>query len=146
MSNQKFQFWRRICTTILLSALFAVPGFTAEDNPMTVQQLMQTVITPATNTLWGAYDIKTDAQWQELETAAQEVIRAGELLKTGGTSPEDALKAANQDWQEFAQQMINAGRNALTAIGKHDEEALSAAGNDELYPPCESCHGKYMTH
>ena len=146
MSNQKFQLWRRICGAILLSSLLAVPGFTAEEAPMTVQQLMQSVITPATSTLWGAYDIKTDAQWQELEAAAQEVIRAGELLKTGGSNPQDIASAANQDWQEFTRQMIDAGRSALTAIGKHDEEALSVAGNDELYPPCESCHGKYMNH
>ena len=52
--------------------------------------------------------------------------------------------ASNDDWQQFNDQMISAARAALTAISNQDEEALFNAGNDQLYPPCESCHQKYM--
>ena len=45
---------------------------------------------------------------------------------------------------EYNQQMITAARAAITAIANKDEEALFNAGNDQLYPPCESCHQRYM--
>lgn len=127
------------------AALLLVPALAAELAPMSVRDLMQNVITPTTATLWGAYEIKTDAQWQELETAANGVIAAGEALLAGGTGPKDAANAANPDWQEYTRQLIAAGRSALAAIRERNEAALSDAGNDELYPPCESCHGRYMT-
>ena len=40
--------------------------------------------------------------------------------------------------------MIAAARAVITAVGQKDEEALFAAGNDALYPPCESCHQQYQ--
>jgi hypothetical protein len=113
-------------------------GF-AQDQGLTVNQIMQAIITPMTNTLWGAYDVQTDAQWLELQNAALTVIGAGSLLTDSGPN------AAEAEWQEFNQQMIAAARAALTAIGNKDEEALSSAGNDLLYPPCESCHLRYMS-
>ena len=37
-----------------------------------------------------------------------------------------------------------AARQVLVAAEKKDEEALFNAGNDALYPPCESCHQQYQ--
>ncbi|MCP5346616.1 MAG: hypothetical protein R3F41_16565 [Gammaproteobacteria bacterium] len=117
--------------------LFGIGATRAQDG-LTVSQIMNAIIAPMTNTLWGAYDIQTDDQWQELENAAVTVIAAGTLLQEAGDN------AANADWQEYDRQMISAARAALTAIGNRDEEALFNAGNDQLYPPCESCHQRYM--
>ncbi len=111
----------------------------AQDQGLTVAQIMNAIVAPMTSTLWGAYDIQTDTQWQELENAALTVVAAGSLLKDAGEN------AANQDWQDYNQQMIAAARAALDAITDHDEEALFNAGNDLLYPPCESCHQQYMS-
>ena len=129
----------------VLAIVTVKPAFPADAPALSVQELMQSVITPATNTLWGAYQVKDD-EWQNLETAAQGVIQAGESLLQGGTGSNDAANAANQDWQEWSNQMIAAGRDALAAIRNRNEEVLSSVGNDELYPPCESCHNKYMPH
>jgi hypothetical protein len=100
---------------------------------------MTALITPMTNSIWGAYDIQDEAQWQALENAALTVVAAGSLLKTAGPD------ASNSEWQEFNQQMIAAARAAIAAIENRDEEALSGAGNDLLYPPCESCHQRFMS-
>ncbi|MEX2130959.1 MAG: hypothetical protein WD772_05685 [Pseudohongiellaceae bacterium] len=124
--------------------LFAVPAITQDLNSLTVSQLMQEVIVPTTTALWGAYEVQTDAQWQELESAARRLIQAGELLRTGGSAATDRTIATNADWQEFSNQMLAASRSALEAIRGRNEEALFKAGNDELYPPCESCHAVYM--
>ena len=128
-----------------LSAAFLVTvglsGFSTtlgQDEGLTVLQIMKAIVAPMTNTIWGAYDIQTDAQWQELENAALTVIAAGTLLSETGAN------TANADWQEYNQQMIAAARAAITAIANQDEEALFNAGNDQLYPPCESCHQRYM--
>jgi len=32
----------------------------------------------------------------------------------------------------------------LAAVAVRDEEALSDAGNNALYPPCEGCHQQYQ--
>jgi len=110
----------------------------AEDSTLTVRQIMQSIIAPMTTILWGAYDIQTDQQWQELENAAVSVIAAGILLESIGTDSSQA------DWRTFNQKMSDAARAALAAIQNQDEEALFTAGNDQLYPPCESCHQRYM--
>ena len=123
---------------LIIVALPFVSSYSQEGSELTVEQIMNAIIAPMTGLIWGAYDIQEDAQWLELENAAYTVIAAGNLLSTAGDD------ANNEDWQQFNGQMISAARAAITAIGNKDEEALFNAGNDQLYPPCESCHQTYM--
>jgi hypothetical protein len=109
-----------------------------------VKQLMNGIITPATNTIWGAYQLETDAQWQEVENAAYAVIGAANLLAIGGSAEGEAEAAANEKWQEFNAQLLAASRQVLAAVAVRDEEALSDAGNNALYPPCEGCHQQFQ--
>ncbi len=125
-----------------LSASLAQSG--AQQPLLTVKEIMNAMITPSTNTIWGAYQLETDAQWQEVSNAALTVIAAGNLLQSGGAAAGEADKAAEADWQRYNQQMIDAARQVIVATQNKDEEALSAAGNDALYPPCESCHQQYQ--
>lgn len=97
-----------------------------------------------TSIIWGAYDLKSDAEWKQVENAALTVLAAGDLLAHGGAGQGETAIAAEADWQEYNQLMIAAARQVITAVGKKDEEALSSAGNDALYPPCESCHQQYQ--
>jgi len=127
-----------LMAVILLTGLALFPVSYGQDEGLSVVQIMRAIIAPMTSTIWGAYDIQTDAQWQELENAALTVIAAGTLLNNTGEN------AANRDWQEYNQQLIAAARAAMVAIANKDEEALFNAGNDQLYPPCESCHQRYM--
>ena len=138
---QKLNMFKIKLTAILLSVistLTLVSSHSQESNELTVEQIMNAIIAPMTSTIWGAYEVQTDAQWQELQNAAYTVIAAGNLLNNAGSD------AMNEDWQEYNEQMITAARAALVAISNKDEEALFNAGNDQLYPPCESCHQKYM--
>jgi len=91
-------------------------GFADELTPeLSVKEIMNSIVTPATNTIWGAYQLETESQWQEVGHAATAVIGAANLLMLGGTGEDE-----------------------------RDENALSQVGNDALYPPCESCHQAYQ--
>lgn len=111
---------------------------------LTVKEVMNAIITPMTTVIWGAYQLETDAEWQQIENAALTVIAAGNLMAHGGSGPDETMVAAEDDWQLFNQQMIAAARQVITAVEQRDEDALSSAGNDALYPPCESCHQQYQ--
>ena len=111
---------------------------------LTVKEIMNAMITPSTNTIWGAYQLASEAQWQEIENAALTVIAAGNLLALGGAGPGESAAAVETDWRQHNDQMIEAAKEVLAAVAARDEEALSNAGSNALYPPCESCHQQYQ--
>lgn len=112
---------------------------------LSVKQIMNGIITPSTATIWGAYELTTQAQWDEVKDAAQAVINAGAMLESGGAGPGEMEFAAQPQWQEFNQQMVAAARRVLQAANAKEEGLLAIVGNDDLYPPCESCHQVYQT-
>lgn len=134
----------RLSATALVLLLAA--GTSAQVEPeLTVKEIMNSLITPMTSTIWGAYELETDAEWQEVRNAALGVIAAGNILTFGGADANFQQSAEEQAWQEHNQAMISAARSVLEAVAAKDEDALFAAGNDQLYPPCESCHQQYQT-
>ena len=107
---------------------------------VSVRELMEKTITPATNQLWSAYNAPTTpAEWRVMEEASITLLAASSLTGAGGTGPMDAEWARQPAWAAFNQAMIAAGKAALDATRKQDAEALVAAG-DLLLPPCEGCH------
>jgi hypothetical protein len=106
---------------------------------MSIMELMVTVVTPATDTLWGIEDPQTDADWQVFIDAANVVIESGETMKIGGTGPNDNEWAGDPAWDAFADTLIGAGVDARNAANNKDIEAMYTAG-EVLYPPCEECH------
>jgi hypothetical protein len=106
---------------------------------MSINDLMITIVTPATDTLWGIEDPQSDEDWQVFIDAANAVIEAGETIKVGGTGPNDNTWASDTAWDAFADQLIGAGVDARNAANNKDVEAMYTAG-EVLYPPCEECH------
>jgi hypothetical protein len=112
----------------------------AERQPsVTIKEVMEMTITPATNTMWNVPERPTDEQWAALEQASITLLVAADAIATGGAGQRDAVWAGNPAWAAFNEAMIKAGLDALKAIRARDSEALLAAG-DVLYPPCEGCH------
>ena len=132
-------------------ALFFLSGLTFSQSendvrPMlTVKEIMNSMITPTTALIWGAYELESESEWQDVRNAAISVIGAGNLLAMGGSAEGELLLAKEAEWQEFNYQMIEAARDVVAAVDEKDEEALFMIGNDNLYPPCESCHQRYQT-
>jgi hypothetical protein len=107
---------------------------------VSILEVMERTITPATNQLWSAYKApSTPAEWRLMEEAAITLLAASSLTGAGGTGPMDAEWVRQPAWAAFNQAMIAAGKAALTASRDQDAEALLAAG-DLLLPPCEGCH------
>ena len=138
----------RIIAGALSLVMFSMaPGLFADDDAlptptMSVNDLMVTVVTPATDTLWGIDDPQTDEEWQVFIDAANAVIEAGRTIKAGGTGPSDSDWAASPEWQAFADRLVGAGIDARSAAENRDVEAMITAG-EVLYPPCEECHIRF---
>ncbi len=130
---------------LLAESVVSESADTTDQPPQTIKEIMNNVIAPTTAIIWGASELKTDAEWQAVENAALGVIAAGNLLATGSADEDDRKKASEADWQNYNNQMITAARQVLTAVQARDEEALFTVGNDALYPPCEACHQKYQS-
>ena len=106
---------------------------------MSINDLMITVVAPATDTLWGIEDPQSAEDWQVFIDAANAVIEAGETIKVGGTGPNDNTWADDPAWDAFSDRLIGAGVDAKNAANNKDIEAMYTAG-EVLYPPCEECH------
>jgi phage-related protein len=106
---------------------------------VTIREVMEKTITPATNTMWNVPERPTDEQWAGLEEASITLLVAAETIARGGAGQHDMEWAGNSVWAAFNEALIKAGLDALKAIRARDAEALTAAG-DVLYPPCEGCH------
>ena len=112
----------------------------AEPVPLvTIKEVMEMTITPATNTLWNVPERPTDEQWAALEQASITLLVAAGSIARGGAGQNDAAWVGNPAWSAFNEVMIKAGVDARKAIRARDSNALLAAG-DALYPPCEGCH------
>lgn len=115
-----------------------------ETSPQTsVLEAMVSVVTPATDIIWDAYELETDAQWLAVDQAAVTTIRAFEEIKVGGSGTNDDQWASEAEWDSLSNEVISAAELVRNAVQKRDEDLLAEAG-DLLYPPCESCHTKYQ--
>jgi hypothetical protein len=150
MSKARTGAWFRWLLPSAALALLAVPAVPppsaqqaaapAFEPLVSIKELMEKAITPATNTIWNAFEPPaSDEQWLALEEAAVTLLAAANVMALGGTGPMDDAWVREPAWQAFNAVMIAAGRDALDAARARDHEALLAAG-DVLYPPCEGCH------
>jgi len=134
--------------TILLAMLimpFVARSAAPEAARLSVKQVMNAMITPMTSIIWGAQELNTDAQRQEVINAALTLIGAGNLLANGGSGDDDNSWAQESNWQQFNREMMVAASAVISAVEAQDTEALFSAGNDRLYPPCENCHQQYQS-
>ncbi len=133
--------YRAAVTALLpLVAITGAHSTAAAEPPLvTIKEVMELTITPATNTLWNVPERPTDAQWAALEQASITLLVAAEAIARGGAGENDAKWVGNAAWAAFNAAMIKADLDALKASRARDLQALLAAG-DVLYPPCEGCH------
>ena len=109
---------------------------------VSIKELMESVVVPASNRLWGAEDPQTDEEWRVLEDAAVTVISAGSVMSLGGSGPRASDWAQNPAWKALTVEMTEAAIDSLKAIRASDIDALYEAGY-RMYPPCENCHMQF---
>ena len=138
----------RMVVRFVLLVGIAMP-LTAQDGPssgakplVTIKEVMERTITPATNTLWNVPESPTDKEWAALDEAAVTLLVAVSVMELGGTGPMDAEWVKQPAWGAFNRLLTDAGRSSLAAVRARDVAALLTAG-DALYPPCEACHAQF---
>jgi hypothetical protein len=129
-----------VMLVLTFSAITLIAAEPDVGSPGSVNNLMQTVITPATNTIWGVEDPQTDEEWQVLVDAAAQLIDVSRQIKEGGTGPNDATWAEDPAWQQFADVLIESGLEIQAAARARDLDTLIDVSNEKMYPPCEECH------
>src|SRR5690606_18672734 len=104
------------CLAIALSLLVTAPRAqqgrpAADGGPLvTIKELMEKTITPATNTLWNAYEPPaTEEEWLALEEAAVTLLAAAHVTALGGTGPMDMDWVKQPAWRAYNQAMTDAG-------------------------------------
>ena len=114
-----------------------------------VKQLMQTVVDPAADVIWGSVGTieskegtvekapKTDAEWALVRNSAFVLTESGNLLMMG-SRPKD-----NDQWMRLSQDLIDVGTRAIKAAEARDKDAVFDVGGD-IYTACSNCHQKYL--
>ena len=114
----------------------------------TVKQIMEGIIDPAADVVWGSVGTiitvagveeiapKNDAQWERVEHSALTIAETANLLLIGPRAKDQS------DWVEMAQALTHAALAAMKAAEARDPEALFSAGGT-LYETCRQCHERY---
>jgi len=135
----------------------------------TIQQLMATLIDPASKVVFEAVSTvtvkgkeqqkvpKTDAEWAAVRSAAQKMVDGATLIATDGRhvarnlnakgkegelAPKEieALLAKNRPaWNKFAREFGDVARAAVKAAERKDVDEVFAAAGD-MDGACENCH------
>ncbi len=113
-----------------------------------LHDLMNSVLDPATDVIWGAagavitaegeQDLAPvdDAGWQAVFNAAAVVTETGNLLMLPGRAED------NGDWMEYSSALITTGKEAMAAAEAKDAQAVFDVGG-KLYLVCVACHQSY---
>ena len=114
-----------------------------------LHDLMEHVIDPATDVVWGAsgtmvdfkgeHDLapKTDAEWAKVHDAAMVVAEGGNLLQLPGRI------RPGKTWAGQAARISALGLEAMKAADARDKVAMLRIGGD-IHDACEECHRVYV--
>jgi hypothetical protein len=112
-----------------------------------IHQTMAWILDPAADVIWdsagtiitakGHQELAptTDEGWTKVIHAAATLTEAGNLLMLPG-------RAVGDDWIEYSQGLVEAGKLALQAAQAQDSDALFDAGG-RVYEVCRACHNQY---
>jgi hypothetical protein len=121
--------------------------------PVPIKDLMAEQVQPTAQVYWDAVryeselvdgkpverDIRpqTDAEWEKVRKAAEDLGKFGELLKT---EPYTEGRAA--DWTQFAQGLVDVSKLAeQAAVEKSTDKVFEVGGT--VYSVCSACHQVY---
>jgi cytochrome c5 len=115
---------------------------------VTVAELMQGVVDPAADVVWGAVGTivteqgvqeifpRNDEQWGVVRTNAMILAESGNLLMVEGRARDRA------EWITMSRALAQAGAVAVKAAEARDADAILAVG-EQVYDACNACHRKY---
>lgn len=113
-----------------------------------VGQIMQAIVDPAANTVFGAVSTTvtaagveetapaTDGEWKQVVGSAAALVESGNLLMMGSRAVDQA------DWATYSRDLVSAGTVALRAAEARDAKRVFESG-EAIYAACDNCHRKY---
>ncbi len=160
----------RVLGAIVVAVLIWCAAITAAQTPpkpqrveTTMLQLMRGIFYPAANVFFAAQTVdpatiqkawdpavspdpltSSYGQWLAIENSALAMAEASNLLNLPGRfcSNGKPVPVQNTDWQEWVEEMREAGRVAFKAAqSKNNDNILEAA--DVVAEACRHCHVKY---
>jgi hypothetical protein len=114
-----------------------------------VKQLMQAVVDPAADVVWGAVGTidskdgveeiypKNEAEWLVVRNGAITLAEGGNLLMMDGRARDRG------EWVKYSQELIEVATKALRAAERQDKDAIFLVGG-EIYAVCSGCHQHYQ--
>jgi hypothetical protein len=127
----------------------APPAGAAVTPVASVRQIMQAIVEPAADTVFGAVSTvvtaagtdekqpRTDAEWEAVAGSAAALVESGNLLLMGSRAIDTGA------WTTYARDLISAGRVALKAAEAKDAQGVFASG-EAIYLACDNCHRTYQ--
>ncbi len=103
-----------------------------------VMQVMLTVLTPSSNTIWEVDYFATepydDQTWERISVASDQIASALPLLARD-----------NARWMNYINELQNANNKIRESVELKDM-VLFLQGYDEIYYPCEDCHTEFLSY
>jgi hypothetical protein len=103
-----------------------------------VMQVMLTVLTPSSNTIWEVDYFATepydDQTWERISVASEQIASALPLLARD-----------NARWMNYINELQNANNKIRDSVELKDM-VLFLQGYDEIYYPCEDCHTEFLSY
>jgi len=103
-----------------------------------VMQVMMTVLTPSSNTIWEVDYFATepydDQIWERISVASDQIASAL-----------PSLARDNARWMNYLNELQNANNKIRDSVELKDM-VLFLQGYDEIYYPCEDCHTEFLSY
>jgi hypothetical protein len=103
-----------------------------------VMQVMLTVLTPSSNTIWEmdyfATEPYDDQTWERISVASDQIASALPLLARD-----------NARWMNYINELQNANNKIRDSV-ELKGMVLFLQGYDEIYYPCEDCHTEFLSY
>lgn len=126
------------CTQEPQEPEIGIKEFMVEHVEPTAQTYWQSVVYISDETGYHEIVPETDADWERVIQAAEDIGVFGELLQT-----RTYAEGRGQDWTQIAQGLVDAAEQAKIAAQNHNVEDVFEAGGT-LYNVCSACHQFYL--
>lgn len=115
--------------------------------PVSTNATMVGLIDNSADYIWtvGNGDLpRNELDWDLVRSATYDMILGGQVMKIPGTGEFDQQWTAEENWQEWSDQLTLIGQDALPLAEAQstDVEAWRAIG-DRLIENCEGCHNAF---
>jgi hypothetical protein len=115
--------------------------------PLSTNAAMVGLIDHSADYIWavGNGDMpRDDHDWDLVRGGVYSMILGGAVIKVPGTGENDAQWVANENWQQWSDDLTAIANEALPLVEAKstDQEAWSALG-DRLVENCEACHAAF---